>query len=91
MSMIRITGLQLAAERALAGLSRQDLADRAHLSYYSIRDWERSSAATPLASYGHLCRAIAVLESEGIRFTDGGVERTRPTASTVIESARSFA
>src|SRR5262249_23685974 len=36
---IRLTGCQLAAGRALAGLSRYELAERAGLSYHSIRAW----------------------------------------------------
>ena len=88
MNMIRVTGSQLAAARALAGLSRDDLASRAGLSYHSIRAWERSSNSIPEATYSHLCRAIDALEGAGIRFSDGGVhlQRTAPTTSTVIHS-----
>ena len=86
---IRVTGCQLAAGRALASLSRQELAHRAGLSCHSIRDWERSSNSIPEATYDHLCRAIGVLEDAGIRFSDGGVylQRTASPVSTVIESA----
>jgi DNA-binding transcriptional regulator YiaG len=84
---IRLTGAQLAAGRTLACLSRHELAERAGLSYHSIRAWERSSHSIPEATYSHLCRAVDVLEAEGVCFTHGGVQRTAPT-STVIESAR---
>ena len=85
---IRVTGCQLAAGRALASLSRQELAHRAGLSYHSIRDWERSSNSIPEATYGHLCRAIGVLEDAGVRFSDGGVylQRTAPIGTTVLHS-----
>jgi DNA-binding transcriptional regulator YiaG len=83
MSMIRVTGSQLAAGRVLASLSRQELAHRAGLSYHSIRAWERSSNSIPEATYSHLCRAFDVLEAEGIRFADGGVHLQR---STVLPS-----
>ena len=87
MNMIRVTGCQIAAARALASISRQELADRAGLSYHCIRAWERSSNSIPEATYSHLCRAIAVLENQGIGFTDGGVHLQRPAPmSTVIHS-----
>jgi transcriptional regulator with XRE-family HTH domain len=65
MSLIRITGSQLHAARVLVGLSREDLAGRAGLCRHSIRKWETSSHAIPGAMYGHLCRVVDVLESEG--------------------------
>src|SRR5215472_2429244 len=85
---IRLTGAQLAAGRVLACLSRQELAERAGLSYHSIRAWERSSHSIPEATYSHLCRAVAALEAEGIEFSPNGVylERPAPTSSTVIHS-----
>jgi len=88
MSMIRVTGCQFAAARALACLSRQELADRAGLSYHSIRAWERSSNSIPEATYGHLLRAFEALEATGVRFSDDGVYRERPAplAATVIHS-----
>jgi DNA-binding transcriptional regulator YiaG len=71
MSMIRVTGCQIAAARALACLSRQELAQRAGLSYHSIRAWERSSNSIPETTYSHLCRAVEALEATGVRFSDG--------------------
>jgi DNA-binding transcriptional regulator YiaG len=78
-SMIRVTGSQLAAGRVLASLSRQELAHRARLSYHSIRAWEHSSNSIPEATYSHLCRALDVLEAEGVVFVDGGVYLQRGT------------
>jgi transcriptional regulator with XRE-family HTH domain len=87
MNVIRVTGSQIAAARALASLSRQELAQRAGLSYHSIRAWERSSGSVPEATYSHLCRAVEALEATGVRFTDGGVQLQRPApTSTVIHS-----
>ena len=85
--MIRVTGSQLAAGRALASLSRQELARRAGLSYHSIRAWERSSNSIPEATYSHLCRAVEALEATGVRFAIDGVylQRAAPV-STVIRS-----
>src|SRR5215475_653997 len=75
---IRLTGAQLAAGRVLACLSRQELAERAGLSYHSIRAWEDSSHSIPDATYSHLCRAVDVLEATGVRFAVDGVYRQRP-------------
>jgi transcriptional regulator with XRE-family HTH domain len=90
MSMIRVTGSQIAAARALACLSRQELAERAGLSYHSIRAWERSSNSIPEATYSHLCRAVEALEATGVRFAVDGVYR--PTQmTTTIASERAVA
>jgi transcriptional regulator with XRE-family HTH domain len=89
MMLLRITGAQLHAARALVGLSRDDLAVRAHLCRHSIRKWENSSNAAPEAMVGHLSRALDVLEGEGVRFSDGGVflQRKAPAiAGTVLAS-----
>ena len=92
MLLVRITGNQLRAGRALAGLTIEDVATRAQLHRQSVRKWEGSSDATPSAMTDHLCRAIDVLEAEGIRFSAGGVhlQRTvlpsdeRPARPTVL-------
>jgi hypothetical protein len=57
----------------VAGISRETLAERAGVSRYSILKWENSSHAAPQAFYAHLCRAVDVLEAEGVRFTENGV------------------
>jgi DNA-binding transcriptional regulator YiaG len=89
---IRVTGSQIAAARTLAGLTRHELAERAGLSYHSIRAWERSSNGIPEATYSYLCRAFEALEDAGVRFTDGGVQLQRSTpAGTVIQSERAVA
>jgi len=87
MLLVRITGSQLRAGRALAGLTIEDLAARAQLCRHSIRKWETSSNAAPSAMVDHLSRALDVLEAEGIRFSDGGVflQRSAPI-STVLHS-----
>ena len=89
MLLVRITGNQLRAGRALAGLTIDDLAARARLHRQSVRKWEGSSDATPSAMTDHLGRALDVLEAEGVRFTDGGVQLQRPATSTatVLHSA----
>jgi transcriptional regulator with XRE-family HTH domain len=73
MTMIRLSSSQLHAARVLAGLSREEVAERAGLCRHSIRRWETSSDAVPAATYSHLCRALAVLEGEGARFSGDGV------------------
>jgi transcriptional regulator with XRE-family HTH domain len=88
MLLVRITGNQLRAGRALAGLTIEDLAARAQLHRQSVRKWEGSSNAVPDAMVAHLSRAVDVLEGEGIRFSDGGVhlQRPPPVAGTVMHS-----
>ena len=87
MLAIRITGSQLRAGRALAGLTIEDLAARARLSRRSLGKWEGSSNTVPDAMVAHLSRALDVLESEGTRFSDGGVRLQRiASMDTVIYS-----
>jgi transcriptional regulator with XRE-family HTH domain len=90
MLLIRITGSQLRAGRALAGLTIEELATRAGLCRHSVRKWEGSSNAVPEATVSHLSRCLDVLESEGVRFgDDGGVFPLRPapaTTETVLHS-----
>jgi transcriptional regulator with XRE-family HTH domain len=87
MLLVRITGAQIRAGRALAGLTIEDLAARAQLCRHSVRKWEGSSNAVPSAMVDHLSRALDVLEAEGIRFTDSGVHLQRPAAiNTIIAS-----
>jgi transcriptional regulator with XRE-family HTH domain len=88
MLLVRITGAQIRAGRALAGLTIEDLATRAQLCRHSIRKWETSSNAAPSAMVDHLSRALDVLEAEGIRFSDGGVhlQHPAPIAGTVLHS-----
>ena len=83
MTMIRLPGSQLHAARVLAGLSLDDLADRAKLCRHSIRKWETSSDAVPGAMYPHLCRVVDILEAEGVIFTDVGVHLARPGGVTL--------
>jgi transcriptional regulator with XRE-family HTH domain len=88
MLLVRITGAQIRAGRALAGLTIEDLANRAQLCRHSVRKWEGSSNAVPSAMVDHLSRAVDVLEAEGVRFTDGGVQLQRPATptATVLQS-----
>jgi transcriptional regulator with XRE-family HTH domain len=73
MLLVRITGAQIRAGRALAGLTIEDLAARARLHRQSVRKWEGSSNAVPDAMVAHLSRALDVLEGEGARFSGDGV------------------
>jgi transcriptional regulator with XRE-family HTH domain len=101
MSIVRISGLQLHAARALAGISRETFAERAGVSRYSILKWENSSHAAPQAFYSHLCRALTVLEDAGVIFTPHGVERAAlvtvpsescaPTMRTIVSREREAA
>jgi transcriptional regulator with XRE-family HTH domain len=90
----KLTGNLFRAGRALAGLTRDDLANRAGLSRDVLRTWEISSESIVPAQYQMLCRAIEALEAEGIRFTDSGVQllqRSSLMTSTTIESAGAVA
>jgi transcriptional regulator with XRE-family HTH domain len=78
MSLPKLTGNLIRAGRALAGLTRDDLAERAGLSRDVLRSWEVSSDALVPAQYQMLCRAVEALEAEGIRFSDNGVQLHRP-------------
>jgi transcriptional regulator with XRE-family HTH domain len=70
----KLTGNLLRAGRALAGLTRDDLAARTGLSRDVLRSWEISSEAiVPAATYSHLCRVVAVLAGESARFSGDGV------------------
>ena len=94
MLLVRITGSQLRAGRALAGLTIEDLAARARLCRHSVRKWEGSSNAVPDAMVGHLSRALDVLEAEGVRFDDDGsvrlerAARAAPASSTIAPEVR---
>jgi len=83
----KLTGNLFRAGRALAGLTRDDLANRAGLSRDVLRRWEISSESIVPAQYQMLCRAIEALEAEGVRFAESGVQlqRTAPI-STVAHS-----
>jgi transcriptional regulator with XRE-family HTH domain len=84
----KLTGNLFRAGRALAGLTRDDLADRAGLSRDVLRTWEVSSHSIVPAQYQLLCRAIDVLEAAGVVFANDGVhlQRPAPIASAVITS-----
>jgi hypothetical protein len=69
-SNMRITGNLFHAGRAFAGLTRDDLANRAGLSRDVLYTWEVSSNSLVPAQYQMLCRALDVLEAEGVRFTE---------------------
>jgi transcriptional regulator with XRE-family HTH domain len=83
----KLTGNLFRAGRALAGLTRDDLASRAGLSRDVLRTWEVSSESIVPAQYQMLCRAIDALEAEGVAFSSNGVhlQRSAPT-STILHS-----
>ena len=87
MTIVEITGGMLRAARSLAGLSQQELAERASISRPCLTAWEGSSGSVPNAKARALHRVVSALEAEGIRFSDGGVHLQRstvlPSASTV--------
>jgi transcriptional regulator with XRE-family HTH domain len=88
MSLPKLTGNLIRAGRALAGFTRDDLAERAGLSRDVLRSWEVSSESIVPAQYQMLCRAVDALEDVGVRFTDDGVRLQRPSSlgGTVIQS-----
>src|SRR5262245_59296254 len=59
--------------RACAGLSREEVAERAGRCRHSIRKWEISSHAMPGAMYLHLIRVVDMLKGQGARFSGDGV------------------
>ena len=85
----KLTGKLFRAGRALAGLTRTDLASRSGLSPDVLRSWEISSESIVPAQYQMLCRAIEALEAEGVRFAESGVhlQRSAPMTTTVHSEA----
>jgi len=88
MTIVRITGGMLRAARSLAGLSQQEVADRASISRPCLTAWEGSSGGVPNANARALYRVVSALEAEGIEFRPNGVQLQRSNApvSTVIHS-----
>jgi transcriptional regulator with XRE-family HTH domain len=83
----KITGTMIRAGRVFARLSQDQLAARAGIHRDCLRAWEGSSDSVPRAQYRTLCRAIGVLEAEGVRFSEDGVQLQRPAPmSTVLHS-----
>jgi transcriptional regulator with XRE-family HTH domain len=65
MSISKLTGNLFRASRALAGLTRDDLASRAGLSRDVLHGWEVSSDSIVPAQYQMLCRAIRSARGRG--------------------------
>jgi transcriptional regulator with XRE-family HTH domain len=86
MLLIRITGNQIRAGRALAGLTIEDLAARAQLCRHSVRKWETSSNAAPSAMVDHLSRALDVLEAGGR--SSAAMGSTHYAASTITKLSK---
>src|SRR5262245_30904497 len=63
MLLPKVTGNLFRAGRALAGLTRDDLANRAGLSRDVLRTWEVSGDSIVPAQYQMLCRAVEALEA----------------------------
>jgi len=72
MTIIEITGSMLRTARSLAGLSQQEIAERARISRPSLTTWENSSSSVPSANTRALGRVVSVLENEGVVFIAGG-------------------
>jgi DNA-binding XRE family transcriptional regulator len=89
-SLPKLTGYLFRAGRALAGLTRDDLANRAGLSRDVLRTWEVSSDSIVPAQYQMLCRAIEALEDAGVRFSDGGVSSAAHRADNPADCSTSF-
>ena len=76
MRIVKLTGSQLRAARALLGLTRDDLAVRTGISRDCLYTWEFSSDAVVPAQYQTLCCVIEALEDAGAAFIEGGVTST---------------
>jgi transcriptional regulator with XRE-family HTH domain len=89
MMTFQITGAQLKVARVFAGLSQQQVADRAGVHRETLRAWERSSHAVPHANAHYLARTVAILEAEGVSFREDGsihFSRAEPVAGTIVHS-----
>ena len=73
--MARPTGRQIAAARALLGMSQADLASRAAISIATLKRMEGSGGAA-LGSANNVTAVQMALEAAGVEFTGG----TRPGA-----------
>ena len=80
---LHITGRQIAAARALAGMSQVELARESQLSLFTIRRMERSEGPPQEAIYNVIAVRIA-LETRGIVFLPAteklgiGIALTKP-------------
>jgi transcriptional regulator with XRE-family HTH domain len=84
MTIVEITGGMLRAARSLAGLSQQELADRASISRPCLTGWEGSSGSVPNANARTLHRVVSALD---IEFRPNGVHLQHPApTATVIHS-----
>jgi transcriptional regulator with XRE-family HTH domain len=88
MLITQITGDQIRAGRALAGLSQEILAVRSRLCRQTIHAYELSSDAVPAATVSALGRVITVLESAGVRFSPDGVALHRSPQPLPSETAQ---
>ena len=71
-----ITGRQLAAARALAGLDQAELAERANISAPTLRRMEATrSSAVPMTN--NVYAVIHALEAAGIEFINGSGVKLR--------------
>jgi DNA-binding transcriptional regulator YiaG len=89
MSLTNITGSRIRAARALANLTRDDLAARVGISRDCLRMWEHSSDALPPAQLKPFCKLVEVLQDAGVEFRGDGslfYERAIPRAGTVVHS-----
>jgi transcriptional regulator with XRE-family HTH domain len=82
----KLTGNLFRAGRTLAGLTRDDLANRAGLSRDVLRSWEVSSDSIVPAQYQMLSRAVEALE--GACAERSTCLRVKVTGSTAMVSAR---
>lgn len=80
-----MTGNQIKAARALAGLEQAEIASRAAVSINTIRNMEAAGAATVRVRLDTLHKVKAALESAGVEFIPengggAGVRLKRPAA-----------
>jgi transcriptional regulator with XRE-family HTH domain len=82
--MMLVTGNQLKAARALAGVEQQQLADAASVHVNTIRKMEAKEHAEITSTVHVLRRVETALEGFGVEFTNGDRPGVRLRAAPVI-------
>jgi transcriptional regulator with XRE-family HTH domain len=70
-------GTQLRTAREQAGLSQQELADKAGISVDSVQNWEQGRTRPRLPALGKLAQALGV-SLDVLVMAEGKAEPTRP-------------
>jgi hypothetical protein len=85
----QITGRQIAAARALAGMSQANLAKAGNISVPTLAGMEVSDGPAP-GLPNNVATVIAALEAAGVEFTNGDAPGVRLRKSKPASAAAAF-